>query len=46
MNGDSLDLSHVFSIAWDSDDYDQFIFSFSGLHFFLIVDKSEIIGND
>ena len=46
MYGDSSDSSQAFSIAWDTDDYDQFMFASSGLHFFLIADKSEIIGND
>ena len=43
MYGNSSDLSQAFSIARDTDDYNQFMFASSGLHFFLIADKSEII---
>ena len=38
-----VDLSKAFSIAQDSDDFDQFMFGSSELHFFHIADKSEIM---
>ena len=43
MNDDSFDVSKAFSVAQDSDDFDQFMFGSSELHFFLIADKSEIM---
>ena len=43
MNDDSFDVSKAFSIAQDSDDFDQFMFGSSELHFFHIADKSEIM---